>query len=90
MKGKLEAMKTFQRLQKNLGLGVALEVFQKVLVTIEADMYHNAVGCPDYRVRGNWEYCKHSHYHPHHDLHVCLESQACFCLTPKYLYDHFD
>ena len=27
---------------------------------------------------------------PQHDLHVCLESQVCFCLNPKYPYDHFD
>ena len=46
-KGKLEAMKTFQRLQKDLGMGVVLEAFQKVLAAIEADMFHDAVGCPD-------------------------------------------
>ena len=28
-------------------MGVALESFQKVLVAVEADMYHDAVGCPD-------------------------------------------
>ena len=39
-KGKLEMMKVFQKLQKDLGMGVALESFQKVLVAIEADMYH--------------------------------------------------
>ena len=52
MKGKLEAMKTFQRLQKVLGMGVALEVFQKVLVAVEANMYHDAVGCPNCCVSG--------------------------------------
>ena len=46
-KGKLEVMKTFQRLQKDLGIGVALEAFQKVLATVEEDMYHDAVGCSD-------------------------------------------
>ena len=50
MKGKLEVMKTFQRLQKDLGTGVALKAFQKVLVAVEADMYHDAVGCPDCQV----------------------------------------
>ena len=89
-KGKLEVMKVFQKLQKDLGMGVALESFQKVLVAIEADMYHDAVGCPDCQVRGNWEFCKHSHYHPQHDLHVCPESQVCFCLNCKYPYDHLD
>ena len=39
MKGKLEVMKTFQRLQKDLGVGVAFEAFQKVLTAVEADMY---------------------------------------------------
>ena len=39
-----EAMKTFQRLQKDLGMGVALESFQKVLAAVEAHIYHDAVG----------------------------------------------
>ena len=59
-KGKLEAMETFQRLQKDLGMGVALEAFQKVLVAVKADMYHDAVGCPDCQVCDDWEYCKRS------------------------------
>ena len=46
-KGKLEAMKTFRRLQKDLGMGVAMEAFQKDLGAAEADMYHDAVGCPN-------------------------------------------
>ena len=46
-KGKLEVMKTFQRLQEDLGMGVALEAFQKVLAAVEANMYHDAVGCSD-------------------------------------------
>ena len=37
-KGKLEAMKMFQKLQKVLGLGMAMEVFQKVLAAVEEDM----------------------------------------------------
>ena len=41
-------------------MGVALESFQKVLAVIEADMYHDAVGCPDCRVCGNWEFSKRS------------------------------
>ena len=90
MKGKLEAMKTFQRLQKDLGMGVTLQAFQKVLAAIEADMYHDAVGCPNCHVRGDWEYCRCSRFHPQHDLHVCPESQVCFCLNPKYTYDHFN
>ena len=90
MKGKLEVMKTFQKLQKELGMGVALESFQKVLVVTEADMYHDAVGCPDCQVHGNWKYCKCSCFYPQHDLHVCLKFQVCFCLNPKYPYNHFD
>ena len=89
-KGKLEVMKVFQKLQKDLGMGVALESSQKVLAAIETDMFHDAVGCPDFQVCGNWEFCKRSHYHPQHDLHVCPESQVCFCLNPKYSYDHFN
>ena len=89
-KGKLEVMKVFQKLQKDLGMGVALESFQKVWAAIEADLYHDAVGCPDCQVHGDWEFCKHSCYHPQHDLHVCPESQVCFCLNPKYPYNHFD
>ena len=38
MKGKLEAMKTFQKLQKDLGMEVALESFQKVLAAVEEDI----------------------------------------------------
>ena len=83
-------MKNFQRLQKDLGMGVALEAFQKVLVAIEADMYHDVVGCPDCQVHGNWEYCRCSQFHPQHDLHECPESQVSFCLNLKYPYDHFD
>ena len=37
-KGKLEAMKTFQKLQKDLGMEVALESFQKVLAAVEEDI----------------------------------------------------
>ena len=84
------AMKVFQRLQRDLGMGVALESFQKVLAAIEADMYHDAVGCPDCCVCGDWEFCKHSWYHPQHNLCVFPESQVCFCLNPKYPYNHFD
>ena len=40
-------MNTFQRLQKDLGMGVAMEAFQKVLAAVEADMFHDAVGCSD-------------------------------------------
>ena len=40
-------MKTLQRLQEDLSMRVALEAFQKVLVAVEADMYHDTVGCPD-------------------------------------------
>ena len=83
-------MNMFQKLQKDLGMGVALESFQKVLAAVEADMYHDTVGCPDCRVHGDWEFCKGSQYHPQHDLHVCPESQVCFYLNPKYPYDHFD
>ena len=89
-KGKLEVIKVFQKLQKDLGMGVALELFQKVLAAIEADMYHDAVGCPACQVPGDWEFCRRSHYHPQHNLHVCPESQVCFCLNPKYPYDHFN
>ena len=46
-KGKLEVMKTFQRFQKDLGLGMVMEALQKVLKSIEEDMYHDAIGCPD-------------------------------------------
>ena len=49
-KGKLEAMGTFQRFQKDLVMGVALEAFQNVLAAIEADMYHGAVGCTNFHV----------------------------------------
>ena len=89
-KGKLEVMKVFQKLQKDLGMGVALESFQKVLAAVEADMYHDAVSCPDCCVCGNWEFCKHSCYHPQHNLHLCPESQVCFCLNSKYPYNCFD
>ena len=34
-------------------MGRALESFQKVLAAVEADMYHDAVGCPDCRVCGS-------------------------------------
>ena len=61
-------------------MGVVLEVFQKVLVAIEANMFHDAVRCPDFHVCSDWEFCKHSCFHPQHDLHVCPESQVCFCL----------
>ena len=44
---KLEAMETFQKLQKDLGMRVALESFQKVLAAVEADMYYDTVSCPD-------------------------------------------
>ena len=90
MKGKLEAMKTFQKLQKDLGMEVALEAFQKVLRVVEEDMYHDAVSCPDFQVQGDWEYCRCSQFHPQHNLHVCQESQVCFCLNPKYPYNHFN
>ena len=71
-------------------MGVALEVFQQVLRVVEEDMYHDTVGCPDCCVHGDWEYCRHSWFHPQHNLHACPESQVCFCLNPKYPYDHFD
>ena len=71
-------------------MGVALEVFQKVLTAIEADMFHDAVGCANCHVCGDWEYGKCSQYHSQHDLHVCPESQVCFFLNLKYPYDHFD
>ena len=90
MKGKLEAMKTFWKLQKDLGLDVALESFWKVLLASMANMYHDAVGCPNCCFHGNWEFCRYSRYHPQHTLHVCPESRVCFCLNPKYPYDHFD
>ena len=51
-KGKLEAMKTFQRLQKDLGLDVALESFWKVLAAVEEDIFHDPLGCLDCRCQG--------------------------------------
>ena len=39
---------------------------------------------------GIGSFVKCSHYHPQHDLHVCLEYQVCFCLNPKYPYNHFN
>ena len=89
-KGKLEAMKTFWKLQKDLGMDMALESFQKVLATVEEDLFHDPPSCSDCHVQGDWEFCRRSHYHPQHDLYVCPESQVCFCLNPKYPYDHFD
>ena len=44
-KGKLEAMKTFQRLQKYLGMEVALESSPKVLAAVEEDIFHDPLGC---------------------------------------------
>ena len=49
-----------------------MEAFQKVLAAVEADMFHDAVGCPNCQVHGDWEFCRCSQYHPRHDLHVCL------------------
>ena len=46
-KGKLEVMKTFQKLQKDLGMEVALESFQKVLAMVEEDVFHDPLGCSD-------------------------------------------
>ena len=58
---------------------VVLEGFQKVLVAVEADMYHDAVGYPDCCVQYNWEYCRHSHFHPQHcQGHSTLSSQRIF------------
>ena len=71
-------------------MSVALESFQKVLAAVEADMFHDAVGCPNCQVRGDWECCRCSQYHPQHDLHECPEFQVHCCLNPKYPYDHFD
>ena len=45
-KGKLEVMRTFQRLQRDLGLSMAMETFQKVLSAVEAEMSHDIIGCP--------------------------------------------
>ena len=78
------------RASKDLGMEVALESFRKVLAVVEEDIFHDPLGCSECRVRGDWEFCKRSHYHPQHDLHECLEGQVCFCLNPKYSYDHFD
>ena len=50
---KLEVMKTFQRLQRDLGLGMAMEAFQKVLSAVETDMHHDAIGCPNCWVCGD-------------------------------------
>ena len=47
MKGKLEVMKTFRKLQKDLGMDVDLESFQKVLTVVEEDMFHDPLGCSD-------------------------------------------
>ena len=69
---------------------MAIEAFQKVLTAVDEDLYHDPVGCSDCQVCGNWEYCRCSHFHPQHDLHVCLEDQVCFCLNPKYPYDPFN
>ena len=83
-------MKTFQKLQKDLGMEVALESFRKVLAAVEEDIFHDPLGCSECRVQGDWEFCRCSRYHPQHDLHECQEGQVCFCLNPKYSYDHFD
>ena len=66
------------------------DTFQKVLSAIEMDMYHDTIGCPDCQIHGDWEYCRHSYFHPQHNLRVCPESQACFCLNLKNSYDYFD
>ena len=34
-------MKTFQKLQKDLGMEVALESFRKVLAAVEEDIFHD-------------------------------------------------
>ena len=69
-------MKTFQKLQKDLGMEVALESFRKVLAAVEEDIFHDPLGCSECRVRGDWEFCKRSCYHPQHDLHECPEGQV--------------
>ena len=43
----LTAMKTFQKLQKDLGMGVVLDASQKVLKAVEEDMYHDVISCSD-------------------------------------------
>ena len=63
-KAKLEVMKTFQKLQKDMGMDVAMEAFQKVLSTIESDLFHDPLGCLNCQVRDDWKYHKHSCYHP--------------------------
>ena len=83
-------MKTFQGLQKKMGLDMAMEAFWEVLSLVEMDLFHDSMSCPNCCVQGDWEYCSHSCFHPQHDLHVCLETQVCFCLNPKYSYDHFN
>ena len=90
MKGKLEVMKTFQKLQKDLGMEVALESFRKVLATVEEDIFYNPLGCSECHVQRDLEFCKRSSFHPQHDLHECPEGQVCFCLNLKYSYSHFD
>ena len=59
-KGKLEAVKTFQRLWKDLELDVALESFRKVLAMVEEDIFHDPLSCSDCQVQGDWEFCKRS------------------------------
>ena len=43
-------MKTFQKLQKDLGMDVALESFQKVLAMVEEDRFHDPLSCSDFCV----------------------------------------
>ena len=74
-KGKLEAMKMFQKLQKDLGMEVALESFRKVLGAVKEDIFHDPLGCSECCVRGDWEFCRRSRYHPQHDLHECPVSR---------------
>ena len=50
MKGKLEVMKMFQKLQKDLGMEVALESFRKVLAAVEEDIFHDPLGCSECRI----------------------------------------
>ena len=55
-----------------------MEVFQKVLSTVESDMYRDFMSCSNCHAQGSWEFCTHSRYHPQHKLHECPEDQICF------------
>jgi hypothetical protein len=78
---KMAAIRDFLDLEDTWGTREVIQEIGPTLQMCKVEFKHSVLGCQNCNLTSYpYIYCKESHYHPGHSLHLCPQSQYCGCL----------